>query len=184
MSFRAPACLPLLLLVACSGGEPPRPVTDFASPGQSGSPLRPLSSREGIGGVGGPAVAAAVPDPNDPAEPGIGDLPRLARYVFRVMGGHDEVCPFENPFRDRVHFVLGLEVKGGRMVRVSLGHAGLEGGDRVLSLAPSDWPRELTEYVACLTPHLKAVAMDPAPADGAYSPAYSFAGRPAGRKAP
>jgi hypothetical protein len=127
---------------------------------------------------------AAAPDPNDPTEPGIGDLPRLARYVFRVMGSHDEVCAFDNPFPDRVHFALDLEVRGGRIVRVGIGHAGLEGKGGVRSLAPSDWPRELREYVFCLTPHLEEVVMDPSPADGAYGPAYSFAARAAGTLRP
>lgn len=178
--MRAPTLLPLLLLFACSG-EPPRPVTDFASPAPSEPPLRPLSSREDIGAAAGPSGSTAVPDPNDPAEPGIGDLPRLARYVFRVMGSHDEVCPFENPYRDSIHFALDVEVRAGRIVRVGLGQAGLGPEDGLQPLAPSEWPRELTEYVACLTPHLKAVAMDPAPADGSYEPAYSFGGRPGGR---
>jgi hypothetical protein len=125
-----------------------------------------------------------VTDANDPAEPGIGELPRLARYVFRVMGRHDSICALENPYRDRIHFALDIEVKGGRMTRVGIGHAGLEGKERMRPLAPSEWPGELTGYVACLTPHLKAVAMDPAPAEGLYEPTYSFAGRPDGRRAP
>jgi hypothetical protein len=180
--LRAPTLVTLLLLAACSG-EPPRPVTDFASPAPSASALRPLSSRDRSEAVAGPADAAA-PDPNDPAEPGIGDLPRLARYVFRVMGSHDEVCPFENPYRDRLRFALDLEVKEGRIVRVVLGHVGLGPEEQLQSLGPSQWPRELTGYVACLAPHLEAVVMDPAPTDGAYEPAYSFAGRPGGRAEP
>ena len=42
------------------------------------------------------------------------------------MQRHEEVCPFDNPFRDRLHFALEIEVKGGRMARVGLGHVGLE----------------------------------------------------------
>jgi hypothetical protein len=182
MPSRALALLPLLLLVAC-GGEPPPPVSGFATPAPSTSELRPWSSREQPGAAA-EQDTTVTPDPNDPAEPGIGDLPRLARYVFRVMGSHGEVCDFENPFRDPVHFALDVEVRQGRIVRVGLGHAGLEEQGSVQPLAPSELPKELTEYVACLAPHLEAVEMDPAPADGSYEPAYSFGGQPAGKPRP
>ena len=102
------------------------------------------------------------------------------------MQRHEEVCPFDNPFRDRLHFALEIEVKGGRMARVGLGHVGLEPetAGEARTLAEAQWPRELTAYVTCLAPHLQAVAMSPSPADGSYEPVYSFGGRPTGRPGP
>jgi hypothetical protein len=174
-----PLLSPLLAALACTDRDAPRPVPVPDSP--AAGDARPLSTREAIP----PAPAAAV-DPDDPAEPGISDLARLARYVFRTMQQHEGVCPFDNPLRDQLHFALAIEVKGGRMVRVGLGHVGVEpeGATEARTLAKAQWPRELTAYVACLGPHLRAVAMAPSPADGAYEPAYSFGGQPAGRPAP
>jgi hypothetical protein len=125
-------------------------------------------------------------DPDDPAEPGIPDLARLARYVYKTMQRHEEVCPLENPFRDRLHFALEIEVKAGRMTRVGLGHVGLEpeAAGEAKTLAEPQWPRELTAFATCLAPHLQAVAMAPAPADGSYGPVYSYRGQPGGRPAP
>jgi hypothetical protein len=125
-------------------------------------------------------------DPDDPAEPGIPDLARLARYVFKAMQRHEGVCPFGNPFRERLHFALAIEVKAGRMAQVGLGHAGVGSaatGD-ARALARAQWPQELTGYVDCLAPHLRAVVMSPSPADGSYEPEYSFGGWAGGRAAP
>ena len=180
---RSPLALLLLLVAAaCTDRDAPRPVpvpdhdpaADFA---------RPLSSREAIPPASAPA---APPDPNDPAEPGIPDLARLARYAFRTMQQHEDVCHFDNPFRDRLHFAIEVEVKGGRMTRIALGHVGLEpeatGDSR--TLAAGQRPREIEAYVACLTPHLQAVTMSPSPADGTYEPVYGFSANPDGRTAP
>jgi len=158
----------LLAAVACTDRDAPRPV--------------PVPDERAAAAAPPPAAV----DPDDPAEPGISDLARLARYVFRTMQRHEEVCPFDNPFRDQLHFALAIEVKGGRMARVGLGHVGLEpaAGGEARTLAQAQWPRELTGYVACLAPHLQAVAMAPSPADGSYEPAYSFSGRERGRPAP
>jgi hypothetical protein len=166
--MRLLAPLPLLLIaISCTDRDAPKPV-----------PVADAGTR----------VPAPSPptDPDDPAEPGIGDLPRLARYVFKTMQAHDEVCPFANPFRDRLHFALAVEVKGGRIAQVGLAHVGLEpaGGAEARTLAKPQWPREVTGYVTCLAPHLRAVEMDPAPADGSYEPAYAFGGRQDGRPAP
>jgi hypothetical protein len=166
-------------LTGCSG-EPPRPVSVFSSPSPSGDSLAPLSGRE----ESSPGTATATPDPDDPAEPGISDLARLARYVFRVMGQHEEICPFDNPFRDRLHFALEVQVRAGRMTRVDVGNAGIETGAEVRSLDRSQWPRELVDYVACIAPHLESVAMNPSPADGTYEPVYTFSGRASGRPGP
>jgi hypothetical protein len=171
-----------LLAAGCSDPDAPRPVPVPDRDVADGS--RPLSSLEALP----PPAAApgAAVDPDDPAEPGIPDLARLARYVYKTMQRHEEVCPLENPFRDRLHFALEIEVKAGRMARVGLGHVALEpvaGGDPQ-TLAAGQWPRELTTYVTCLVPHLQAVAMAPSPADGAYEPVYSFGGRETGRTSP
>ena len=81
---------------ACTDRDAPRPVPvpDQERAADAGRPA--LQSR------GGPAVcrSGSAVDPDDPAEPGIPDLARLARYVYKTMQRHEEVCPFENPFRD------------------------------------------------------------------------------------
>ncbi len=159
--------LPLLLAVSCTDRDAPKPV-----------PVPQEGTRA--------AVPSPPADRDDPAEPGIGDLPRLARYVFKTMQAHQEVCPFDNPFRERLHFALAVDVRGGRITRVGLGHVGVEpaGGTEARTLAKAQWPREITGYVTCLGPHLEAMEMDPAPADGSYEPAYAFSGRVDGRAAP
>lgn len=131
-----------------------------------------------------PPPAATSADPDDPVEPGIPDLARLARYVFRTMQRHEEVCPLENPFRDTLHFAFAIEVAHGRMTRVGLAEVALEGPVGRLSLLKRQWPPELVSYVACLEPHLSGVEMSPSPADGAYRPLYSFAGRLDGKPVP
>lgn len=156
-----------LLLVSCTDGDAPKPV--------------PVSE------AGTRAAAPSPPaDPDDPAEAGISDLARLARYVYKAMQGHDDVCPFANPFRDTLHFAIAVQVKAGRITEVGLAHAGVEpaGAAEARTLSRPQWPPELTGYVACLAPHLKAVEMSPAPADGSYEPAYSFGGTPQGRPRP
>ncbi len=157
----------LLVAVSCTDRDAPKPV-----------PVPQEGTR---------AAAPSPPaDPDDPAEPGIGDLPRLARYVFKTMQAHQEVCPFDNPFRERLHFALAVDVKGGRITGVGLGNVGVEPAAEAeaRTLAKPQWPRELTGYVTCIGPHLEAVEMDPAPADGSYDPAYAFGGREDGRAAP
>jgi hypothetical protein len=176
------AALVLLLLAAgCTDRDAPRPVPVPDRDVADGS--RPLSSREALPPPA-PAPGAAV-DPDDPAEPGIPDLARLARYVYKTMQRHDEVCPFDNPFRDRLHFAFEIDVKGGRMTRVGLGHVGhaADAGGEGHPIPEAQWPRELTGYRACLEPHLKAVVMAPSPADGTYEPVYTFSGNPAGQAA-
>jgi hypothetical protein len=162
-----------LALAACSDRDAPRPVNDL------GSPPPAVASRP----VAAPPVAASA-DPNDPAEPGIPDLARLARYVFRTMQRHEDVCAVENPYRDSLHFAFAIDVTRGRMARVGLAEVAFEGSGGRRVLPKVVWPRELGAYVACLAPHLKAVEMSPAPADGSYQPFYSFAGQPDGITAP
>jgi hypothetical protein len=126
----------------------------------------------------------AAPDPNDPAEPGISDLARLARHVFRTMQQHDAACPVANRYRDTLHFAFAIGVAGGRMTSVGLVQVAFEGPKGQRPLPQTMWPRELTAYVACLEPALKAVVMSPAPADARYEPVYSFPGRADGLAAP
>lgn len=171
-----PLALLLLGLPACTDRDAPRPLPVPTADPAAGT--RPLSSRESL-----PPPAA---DPNDPAEPGIPDLARLARYVFRTMQRHADVCPVLNPFRDRLHFAFEIDVKAGRMTRVALGqvaHGGEKGGEGAHAVPEAERPRELVAYAACLEPHLKAVVMAPSPADGTYEPLYSFSGNPAGAAA-
>ena len=179
MTRPLPALVLLLLATGCTDRDAPKPVP-VSEP--ANDETRPLSSRE----PGPPPAPAAAVDPDDPAEPGISDLARLARYVFKTMQRHEGVCPFDNPFRDRLHFAMGIDVKGGRMVRVGLGHVGLEpeAGGGVRALGEAQRPRELTAYIVCLAPHLGSVEMAPSPADGTYEPVYTFGGRVGGRAAP
>jgi hypothetical protein len=171
---RRPALLALTLaLAACSDRDAPRPVNDLGSPAPA-APARP----------GALPPVAATADPNDPAEPGISDLARLARYVFRTMQRHEEVCPLENPFRETLHFAFMIEVANGRMTRVALSEVAVQDKGARRPLSKAQRPPEVAGYLACLEPHLKAVAMSPAPADGLYEPAYSFGGRPNGKPAP
>ncbi len=131
------------------------------------------------------AAATAAVDPDDPAEPGIPDLARLARYVFKTMQRHEEVCPFENPYRERLHLALAIDVRKGRITRVGTSHVGVEPEKgEARTLAPGQVPRALTAYVTCLAPHLQAVTMAPSPADGVYEPVYTFGGQAAGQPAP
>ena len=170
-----------LLAAGCTDRDAPRPVPVPDRDVADGS--RPLSSRETLPP---PAAApAAAVDPDDPAEPGIPDLARLARYVFKAMQRHEKICPLENPFRDRLHFAFEIDVKAGRMTRAGLGRAGHggEAGGEPHDIPRAQWPPELTGYVACLEPHLKAVVMAPSPADGTYEPVYTFSGNPAGQAA-
>jgi len=182
---RSLVALALLVFAAgCTDRDAPRPVP-VPEQEPATDAARPLSSHEAAQPAAHAPGGVAV-DPDDPAEPGIPDLARLARYVFKTMQRHEEVCPFENPFRDRLHFALAVEVRSGRMVGVHLGHVGLEpeSGGEAHTLTERQYPRELTVYVTCLPPHLQTVAMAPSPADGVYEPVYSFAGSAAGRSAP
>jgi hypothetical protein len=160
-------------LAACSDRDAPRPVTDLGSPAPA-APSLPAAK---------PPVAPSA-DPNDPVEPGIPDLARLARYVFRTMQHHEAACPLENPFRETLHFAFMIEVANGRMTRVALSEVAVQDKGARRPLSKARRPPEVAGYLACLEPHLKAVAMSPAPADGLYEPAYSYGGRPNGKPAP
>jgi len=119
------------------------------------------------------ALPAGVPDP---AEPAISDLARLARYVFREMQRHEQACTLHNPFHDTLSFTIETEVKGGRIVSVRVGEAGLESGGETRPVPEGKPPAELVAYVDCLRPVLEAISMAPAPADGPYSPEYAYPG--------
>jgi hypothetical protein len=173
--------LALLPFAACTDRDAPRPVP-VSDREPAAEATRPLSSREPLP----PASPAAAPvvDPEDPAEPGISDLARLARYVYKTMQGHEDVCPFANPFRDRLHFAFEVEVRDGRMTRVGLGQVGHESeAGEVHEIPRAQWPPEVTSYAACLGPHLKSVVMAPSPADGTYEPLYTFSGNDSGQGA-
>jgi len=177
----------VVTLHACSDRDAPRPVNDLDNPPAAGAGVpRPPSS----GATPPPSDVRAVtetPPPApattglpagvpDPAETGISDLARLARYVFLEMRLHEEQCPLSNPFHDRLSFAIETEVRGGRIVRVGLGEAVLERADERIPLPGGTPPAELVAFVDCLAPPLKAVDMKPAPADGVYEPVYSYPG--------
>jgi hypothetical protein len=165
-------CLPALL--ACSDA-PPRPVATPAPRAAQDDVLAPLSSRSGA--LPAPPVATPQPvDRPDPAEPGISDLARLARYIFREMGAPAGGCALDNPLHDPLSFTLRVAVKGGRMTSVTLAAAHVERNGAVQPLPPAQWPRELPAYDACLEPGLRALRLEPAPADDTYDADYSFPG--------
>jgi hypothetical protein len=175
----------LVALVACRDPDAPRPVNVLPSPSPDEVGTRPLSSRDEAArdvrpvAPTPPAAPALDPGAPDPAEPGIPDLARLARYVFREMRGGQDACPFVNPLREPIAFALHVEVQGDRMTEVHLAWAGVRHGEEAHRLEPP--PPELRRFVECLAPRLRAVVMDPPPAEGAYQPEYSYPGQPGGR---
>jgi hypothetical protein len=100
------------------------------------------------------------------------------------MQEHEAACPLQNPFADKLHFAFEIEVAGGRMTNVGLAKLALDGSLGRLELLRRQWPPELVSYVGCLAPHLEALQMSPAPADGRYQPFYSLSGTPGGRGLP
>jgi hypothetical protein len=183
MSTRTGLMVLLLVLAlgACRDPDAPRPVTDLPPPPPDNVPVRPLSSRDDRATDARP-VATARPLPSgvpDPAEPGIPDLARLARYVFREIRAGERACSFTNPLRDDVSFAFHIEVRGGRMTTVHLAWVGTRVGQEIRPLPAA--PPELVSYAGCLAPLLEAVRMDPAPADGVYQPEYSYPGHRTGR---
>jgi len=187
MSLRARLTVPLTLvaLVACRDPDAPRPVDVFPSPSSESAGERPLSTRDDPSrdvrpvAPTPPAAPALSPGMPDPTEPGIPDLARLARYVFREMHAARDACPFVNPLRDPIGFALHIESRGGRIREVHLAWAAVQHAGDAHRLQPP--PRELSTWLECLTPRLRAVVMDPAPADGPYQPEYSYPGQPGGR---
>lgn len=162
LSSATAALLLLAALWGCGGRDAARPVPE-ADVGVATTPPPELL---GIEPAGAP----------DPTEPGIPDLARLARYVFREMRRQQAGCSLSNPFHDSLSFALVTEVKGGRIVGARLGKAVLERGPEELPLPGGIPPADLVAYVDCLEPQLKAVEMAPAPADGIYEPVYSYPG--------
>src|SRR5512134_1503464 len=138
--------LALALLSACGGGPPPPEPVPIEAPANQA--LAPLSSH-GTPPQEAPRAATRVERP-DPAEAGISDLARLARYVFREMGAREESCRLLNPFHERLGFVLRIEVKQGRMRSVALSSARLERDGGPSELPEAQWPQALRSYVACL----------------------------------
>ncbi|MCG6926936.1 MAG: hypothetical protein LJF30_16720 [Acidobacteria bacterium] len=198
MRLRTPVAVPLLLvaLAACRDPDAPRPVSVLptptpggGAPSSGGAASRPLSTRDDpvrdvrpVAPTPPPAPtapSALPPGAPDPAEAGISDLARVARYVFREMRMGQYVCSFTNPLRDPVSFAFHIEAQGGRMTKVHLAWAAVQHAQDRHRLEPP--PPELSGYVECLTPRLQAVVMDPAPADGTYQPEYSYPGVPGGQ---
>lgn len=168
------ACVAVWPLLACSEGPPPPAPVAERAPGGTEDPLAPLSSH--AHSQAGPPPSPAAAERPDPAEDGIGDLPRLARYVFREMQAREGSCRLVNPFHERLAFTLRIGVERGRMRSVVLASAQLERPDGPSALPAAEWPQALTGYVSCLAPFLTALPMRPAPADGSYDADYSFGG--------
>jgi len=167
--------LSLAVVFGCSDA-PPRPVATPAPRAAQDAVLAPLSSRSGSLPTAAPTSAPAAVDRPDPTEPAIPDLARVARYVFREMGAPAGNCALANPLHDPLAFTLRIAVRRGRIASVTLASARVERGGAPQALAQPEWPRELRDYVACLEPGLRALRMDPAPADDTYDAEYSFPG--------
>jgi hypothetical protein len=174
----------LMALAACRDPNAPRPVSVLPTPSSQGGETRPLSSHDeaerDVRPVAptprtAPALPPGVPDP---AEPGISDLARLARYVFREMRLAQDACPFANPLEDPISFAFHIDVQGGAIASAHLAWVGVRHGEEIHQI---EAPPELTAYAECLAPRLEAVTMAPAPADDVYKPEYSYPGRAGGR---
>jgi hypothetical protein len=167
----------LLALASCRDPDAPRPVNVLPTPSAEGVGTRPLSSHDEVGSDVRPvaptprAAPALPPGVPDPAEPGISNLARVARYVFREMRLAEDECPFVNPLPDALSFAFHIEIRDGRVADAHLAWAGVRHGDEIHRI---EAPPELTAYAECLEPRLEAVAMAPAPADGTYRPEYGY----------
>ena len=87
-----------------------------------------------------PSPAAPAPGLPDPEEPGISDLARVARYVFRAMQQHDTSCSASNPFLDPLRITLAVRVQDGRIVEATLAGLALQRGGDVRPLEGAEWP--------------------------------------------
>jgi hypothetical protein len=173
--FRPAILLSVVALAACRDPDAPRLVRELESPPPRGTSLRPLTTDdERAAGTRPGARRPPPPGLPDPTEPGISDLARLARYVYREMRAGEGVCPFSNPLHDPLSFAFHIEVDAGRMTQTHLAWAGVRAGGEIRRL--ESVPPELTAYVGCLGSRLETVRMDPAPADGTYQPEYSYPG--------
>jgi hypothetical protein len=174
----------LVALLACRDPDAPRPVSVLPTPSSEAGGTRPLSSHDEAGRdvrpvAPTPRTAPALPPGvPDPAEPGISNLARLARYVFREMRLAQDACPFANPLEEPLSFAFHIDVQSGAIADAHLAWAGLRHGDEIHQI---EAPPELTAYAECLVPRLEAAPMAPAPADGVYRPEYSYPGRAGGR---
>lgn len=123
-----------------------------------------------------PAVLSQAPTPTttaaaaslDPSEPGISDLARLARHVFKVMAARQRECAIKGLPPGRLSYQIDVEVREGRIAAASLGGVSAMSSREPVPLARPDWPVPILEFVRCLEPHLVGLALAPAPADGAY----------------
>jgi len=169
---------------ACTDRDAPRPVPAFEGGSGDGSgPMasHPTAAPPDVRAVmetppPAPAVGALPAGLPDPAEAGISDLARLARYVFREMQRHEQACALTNPFHDTLAFTIEIEVKGGRIVSARVGEAALERSGERVPVPGGTPPAELVAYVGCLRPVLEGIPMAPAPADGVYRPEYAYPG--------
>ena len=165
-------------LAACSDSRlRPRPVTDGC--GDRAAARRPPALARGTA-----ARRARPPTRTTRPSPGSPTSPASRATCSARCSGTRKSARFENPFRDTLHFAFVIEVKGGRMTRVGAGatwRSRAPAGEARRCRRRSA-RRRLAGYVACLEPHLKAVAMAPAPADGALRARLQLR-RPADRQA-
>lgn len=135
-----------LVSLAC-GGPAPVPVPP---PGAHATPAGP------------PTTLSFAPD-----EPGITDIARISRYVFREMNARAE-CALDPLPPGRYDYVYDVTVAKGRITEArlsSVAHVEEAGSHAV---AKQQWPPALEKRIACLLPHLKRLEMAPPPADGTY----------------
>jgi len=156
---------------------------------QRSGPLAFLAAAAALGaGCGTPpgdrAPAAERPavardESFDPQAPGLTDLARLSRYVFREMRRRGEECAPDPAPAGRVDYTLELEVASGRIRAARLATVSAELGGFTAPLLPERWPPGLVASIECLAPHLKALPMPTAPADGVYESRFSMGESPA-----
>jgi len=148
-----------LALAACGGSESERP-----------------------GARGSTAPRASAPEPPeslDPHSPGLPDLARISRYVFREMQLRQDECGLAAPLETAVDYAVAVEVAAGAVVSAQLAAAEVTVAGVKLPLSKEQWPPELGRRIACLEPHLQQMSMAPAPADGRYETRFSLAAPPA-----
>jgi hypothetical protein len=125
-----------------------------------------------------PRAAAPSEELPDPAEPGLPDLQRIARHLFREMHLIDDHCSLHNPLSERVGYVVEVEVRGGAIERAELTRASVGSAGSERELPREAWPEALEAYAKCLPQHLRGLDLEPAPADGVYRPDYAVRPEP------
>lgn len=155
---RLPLVIPMLLAFGC--GPEPVPVPP---PGTRTAPATPMAP---------PTTLSFAPD-----EPGISDIARVSRYVYREMNTRPE-CDLVGLPSGRYDYVYDVTVAKARITGARLNGVALVGAVGSQALAPAQWPPALAKRLDCLLPHLKRLELQPVPADGVYAARFVASGPP------